>query len=75
MRTASWSLAGISALGTYEASMDLIGDARKSSLDFYAYARSLYRQHRKKQIDEAKGVKPDEHSPAYDFSFDEEEDF
>ncbi len=74
-RTASWSLAGIGALGTYEASMDLIGDARKSSLDFYAYARSLYRQHRKKQIDEAKGVKPDEHSPAYDFSFDEEEDF
>lgn len=74
-RTTMWTVTGVGALADYENAMDMIDGMRKESLDFYAYARSLYRQHRKKQIDEAKGVKPDEHSPAYDFSFDEEEDF
>lgn len=73
-RAAAWGLAGTGALADYENAMDLINGSKESSLDFYAYVRSLYRQHRKKQIDKAKGIDDAEQKPSYDFSFDDEEE-
>lgn len=65
----------IEAVAAYENSVDLMDEARKSSLDFYAYTRSMYQQYRRKAIENAKGVKTDEDSkPSYEFSLDEEFD-
>ena len=65
----------IEAVAAYENSVDLMDEARKSSLDFYAYMRSMYQQYRKKVIENAKGKQTDEaEKPAYEFSLDEEFD-
>ena len=65
----------VEAVAAYENSVDLMDEARKSSLDFYAYMRSMYQQYRKKAIENAKGIKVDDNNkPAYEFSLDEEFD-
>lgn len=65
----------LSAFASYENAMDLLDDARKSSLDFYAYSRSLYRQLRASKIEKTKGISSDEPKKAsYEFSFDDEMD-
>ncbi len=59
----------------YESAIDLMDDGRKTSLDFYAYMRSAYRQFRKKQIEDAKGITTKKDTAAaYEFSLDDEFD-
>ena len=50
----------VEALAAYENSLELLDEGRKSSLDFYAYMRSMYQQYRKKTIENAKGIKTNE---------------
>lgn len=40
----------VEALAAYENSLELLDEGRKSSLDFYAYMRSMYQQYRKKPL-------------------------
>lgn len=70
-----WAADGVSALATYENSIDLLDDGKKNSLDFYAYMRSMYQQHRKKTIAAAKGTPEETDKKAdYEFSLDMDED-
>lgn len=65
----------VEALAAYENSLDLLDEGRKSSLDFYAYMRSMYQQYRKKTIENAKGIKTNEDGKAaYEFSLEDEFD-
>lgn len=65
----------VEAVAAYENSLDLLDEGRKSSLDFYAYMRSMYQQYRKKTIENAKGIKTDEDGKAaYEFSLEDEFD-
>ncbi len=62
----------VEPLAAYEYAMDLMNDARSTSLDYYAYVRTMYRQYRKKAVDDAKGVSA-ESAPSYEFDLDDEE--
>ncbi|WP_241911562.1 VacJ family lipoprotein [Telmatospirillum siberiense] len=53
MHWVSWTRLGASALSQREAYLDALDDAKRTSLDFYSTMRSLYRQRRKAQIDQA----------------------
>lgn len=65
----------VEALAAYENSLELLDEGRKSSLDFYAYMRSMYQQYRKKNIENAKGIKTNEDGKAaYEFSLEDEFD-
>lgn len=65
----------VEAVAAYENSLELLDEGRKSSLDFYAYMRSMYQQYRKKTIENAKGTKTDEDGKAaYEFSLEDEFD-
>ena len=68
-----WVADGVSAIATYENSIDLLDDGKKNSLDFYAYMRSMYQQHRKKVIARAKGT-PEETPKTVDYEFSLEDD-
>lgn len=62
-------------IAAYESAIDLMDEGRKTSLDFYAYMRSMYRQFRKKQIEDAKGTTANEDTTAaYEFSLEDEFD-
>jgi phospholipid-binding lipoprotein MlaA len=52
---ASWTRFGLNAVGTRERLLDPVEQIKKTALDPYATFRSLYRQHRKSQIDETRG--------------------
>lgn len=62
----------VEPLAVYENAMDLLDDARSTALDYYAYVRTMYRQHRQKAIDDAKGASV-ESAPSYEFDLDDEE--
>lgn len=65
----------LEALAKYENSLDLLDDARKNSLDYYAYTRSMYQQYRRAAVDEAAGRKNSEGQKAsYEFSLDDFDD-
>lgn len=65
----------VEAVAAYENSLELLDEGRKSSLDFYAYMRSMYQQYRKKTIENAKGIKTNEDGKAaYEFSLEDEFD-
>jgi len=71
-----WTIDGINAIAAYENSMDLLDEGKKSSLDFYAFMRSTYQQHRKKMIERVKGTEEATQKTAdYEFSLDAEEEF
>ena len=71
-----WIIDGVNAVTTYENNIDLLDEGKKTSLDFYAFMRSMYQQHRKKAIERAKGLQAsDKEKRNYDFSLDDEEDF
>ena len=66
---------GTDALTTYESMIDLMDEGKKSSLDFYAFMRSMYQQHRKKTVERAKGTPPSgQEKSNYEFSLDDEDD-
>ena len=65
----------VEAVGAYESIVDLLDEGQKTSLDFYAYMRSMFQQYRKKAIENAKGIKTaGDSKPAYEFSLDEDFD-
>ena len=69
-----WAIDGVDAVASYENVVDLLDEGKKNSLDFYAYMRSMYQQHRKKTIQRAKGLKDSDNAKAdYDFALDDEE--
>lgn len=76
MVVAFWSADIVEGLATYENVMDLMSETQKTSLDFYAYMRSMYRQYRRTAIDRAKGINPenDDKKASYEFSLDEDFD-
>ena len=45
---------GVSAISQYEAYLDFIDDLRRTSLDYYATMRSLYRQRREAEVEAGK---------------------
>lgn len=53
-----WSRFGVSAVSSREQFLDPIDQINKTALDPYATFRSLYRQHRKAQIEESKTDRP-----------------
>ena len=70
-----WIADGVSAIATYENSIDLLDEGKKSALDFYVFMRSMYQQHRKKTIEQTKGVQSSDEKSSYEFSLDEEDEF
>jgi len=53
----NWTRAGVAALSQREAYLDFLDDLRRTSLDYYATLRSLYRQRRSGMVDAGiKGV-------------------
>jgi phospholipid-binding lipoprotein MlaA len=54
LKWASWSRTGLSAVSQREAYLDVLDDVKRTSLDYYSALRSLYRQRRNAQINEAK---------------------
>lgn len=70
-----WIADGVGAMAAYENNIELLDEGKKSSLDFYAFMRSTYQQHRNKVIAAAKGIPEDAGQPAgYEFSLDAEDD-
>ncbi len=67
-----WSLYGLKALTAYDSAMDLLDDARKNSLDYYSFMRTMYRQYRTKAVNDAKGVRTADRA-AYEFDMDDED--
>ena len=49
-----WSRYGVSALDSRERVLDAVDQIKKTALDPYATFRSLYRQHRAAEIEEAR---------------------
>ncbi|MBR1777009.1 MAG: VacJ family lipoprotein [Alphaproteobacteria bacterium] len=73
-----WIVDGVGAIAAYENNINLLDEGKKSSLDFYAFMRSMYQQYRKKAIERAKGTQATDNQKAnYEFSLeeDDEEDF
>ena len=62
----------LEAIAQYENVVDLMDDARKNSLDFYAYMRTMYQQHRRATIQEISGG-ADSQKASYEFSLDDED--
>jgi phospholipid-binding lipoprotein MlaA len=54
LRTLSWVRLGVTALDARAANVEELDDLKKSSLDFYAAMRSLYRQYRTSEIYQGK---------------------
>ena len=54
MRWVSTTRFLVNGLSAYEAHMDQFADVKRSSLDYYSAMRSLYRQYRDSQIEDAK---------------------
>ncbi|MBR4127287.1 MAG: VacJ family lipoprotein [Alphaproteobacteria bacterium] len=70
-----WVIDGVNVLTSYESVVDLLDEGKKNSLDFYAFMRSMYQQHRKKTVDRAKGIGDSgKQQNDYDFSLDDEEE-
>ena len=70
-----WIADGVSAIAAYENNIDLLDEGKKTSLDFYAYMRSMYQQYRKKAIEHSKGIgETGDEKASYEFSLDDEED-
>lgn len=70
-----WVVDGVNVLTSYENVVDLLDEGKKNSLDFYAFMRSMYQQHRKKTIERAKGTQDSgKQQNDYDFSLDDEEE-
>ena len=70
---AEWTIDGLAALTAYESAMDLLDDAKKSSVDYYASMRAMYRQLRAKKISDAKGGTPANERKSYEFDMDDED--
>ena len=68
-----WAADSVGVIATYENSIDLLDEGKKSALDFYAFMRSMYQQHRKKMIERAKGEQSFDKKNSYEFSLDDEE--
>ncbi len=51
----SWTRAGMSGLDKRESLIDSLDEIQRTSLDFYASLRSLYRQHRSSEIKNGRG--------------------
>ena len=61
----------VNGLSAYEAHMDQFADVKRSSLDYYSAMRSLYRQYRDAQIEDAKSghwapIDPNKQQPSPD---------
>ena len=54
MHWVSWIRMGVSGVSQREQYLDVIDDVKRTSLDYYAAMRSLYRQHREAQVEAAK---------------------
>ena len=54
LKWVAWTRMGATALSQREAYLDLLDDVKRTSLDYYSAMRSLYRQRRKAQINQAK---------------------
>lgn len=54
LRTLSWTRLSVTAVDTRAANVEELDDLKKSSLDFYAAIRSLYRQYRTSEIYQGK---------------------
>ncbi len=54
VRALDWSRVGVSAVDERARHLDDIDNIKKTALDPYATFRSLYRQHRQAQIEEAR---------------------
>lgn len=66
-----YSLAGFDSVQTREANIEFMENLQKSSTDFYATIRSMYRQNRQKKIDAALEDSGNQSTtaPKYDFDF------
>jgi phospholipid-binding lipoprotein MlaA len=53
-KTLSWSRYGVGAVDARERVLDPVDQIKKTALDPYATFRSLYRQHRRSQIEETR---------------------
>ena len=75
VKRAFWSADGVNAVAAYENVVDLLDEGKKNSLDFYAYMRSMYQQHRKKTIQRAKGTNASDNAKVdYGFALDDDDD-
>lgn len=68
-----WTIDGVEALTAYESAMDLLDDAKKNSVDYYASMRAMYRQLRAKAVKDAKGDSPENERESYEFDMDDED--
>lgn len=68
----SLGIDALEAIVQYENVVDLMDDARKNSLDFYAYMRTMYQQHRRAAIQEISDG-ADSQKASYEFSLDDED--
>lgn len=64
MKWLDWTRFGVTAVSEREAYLDYLDDVQRSSLDYYAALRSLYRQRRASLIEAAKHGGSAEKSPA-----------
>lgn len=58
---ASVAKGGVQGVDERSRALDTLDDLERNSLDFYATLRSVYRQHRQGQIEDAKGNAPNPH--------------
>ena len=68
-----WTVDAAEVLTAYESAMDLLDDARKNSVDYYASMRTMYRQLRAKTVADAKGGKAENERASYEFDMDDED--
>ena len=68
-----WTIDGVEALTAYESAMDLLDDAKKNSVDYYASMRAMYRQLRAKAVKDAKGDSLENERESYEFDMDDED--
>lgn len=54
LRWVSWTRMGLTGISQREAYLDALDDVKRTSLDYYSAMRSLYRQRRNAQINDAK---------------------
>jgi phospholipid-binding lipoprotein MlaA len=59
MRWASWTRLGLTAISEREAYLDPLEDIKRVSLDYYSAMRSLYRQRRNAEINQAEDCSQD----------------
>lgn len=58
MHWLAWVHTGLSGLALRESYLDSLDDVKRTSLDYYSAMRSLYRQRRESQIDQARTPQP-----------------